>query len=598
MTELEPPGLAQDETDGAPAAAGQRSTPAPIAPRRRLAWPAWILACAVLGALLRLPALRAQLYFDDFILASMIRGDWSARGPLDLDVFASGTLADHATLLDRGLIPWWLPSDYRAAPFRPLASLLIWIEYALLGANPGPLHAAGLLWWAALAASAAALFRRALGARAGALALLFYCVAPAHAVPSVWVAAQSAWMATIFAVLTVWAFLRLRDEGWERGRWATPALLAGGLLSGEYAIGALGFMVAYELCVARDGARARLRAWGPILATLVIYAVAYRALGRGGHAAPGYIDPLREPARFLDRLGASLGILVTNGALALDLGLGAVGGAYALLGAALFVATITICTRGKERRLAWTLALGGALAFVPTAAAPYGSRLLLLPSVGFVGAAALALAGVVESIRGGALRAGAPARGLAAIGAILALALGAGHLPRAAAASYGETARTRDLSKLLVDAALGAPPPGDRTRVLLAAPDPFARMYAPLVARWAGRGAATGWYPLSPHHLAHELRRVDDRTLEIRVRAPFARAPFVDGIDPRALVGRAAVRTGPLSIVALQVEPETRLRVRFDEPLERYQLLIFSQRTYVEVPPPAIGQRRLAGPVR
>ncbi len=563
--------------------------------RRRSWWPLWIVLCAAAGLLLRLPALRAQLFFDDFIVVSMFRGELAPRGPLGLEVFASGSPTEHAMLLDKGFVAWWVPPDFKVAPFRPLASLLIWLELAAFGPHAAALHAFGLIWWAALVASASLLFRRTLPRGAAAIALLLYCVAQAHAVPSIWIAAQSGWMATTGACLALWAYFRLREENWKPGLWLTPAFLAVGLLCGEYAIGALGFIASYELCVAADDAKSRLRAWAPIIALLTVYVVAYKALGRGAHAAPGYIDPLREPTRFFGRLVASVGLLVREGALGLDRSPG-LSSVIVLAGAIGFLATLTLCLREKKLRLAWFLTLGAVLAFVPTVGAPFGSRLLLMPSLGFVGAAALALAGAIESLRASAPRISTRGRHRAIAGAVLASLLTGSHLVAGGGACYAETARTSDSSLLLYRAAMTVPPSLRRQRVLLAAPDPFSRGYAALVAEPHGNGGAHGWYPLSPHELPHELLRTDERTLEIAIRAPFLRAPFVDGVDIARLDARSPVRTGPLVIELLQLDPETRIRVHFDEPLERYQLLVSRGTAFGEVSPPAIGKKALVVP--
>jgi hypothetical protein len=563
--------------------------------KRTARWPLLVVACFVLGALVRLPALRASLFFDDIAVAAMHHGECGRHGPFDLGVYATGDPTEHAQLVDQGLLPWWLPPDSKAAPFRPLASALIWLELDAVGPRAFPLHLLGLLWWGAVIAGAASFFRRTLPPRAAALALILYAVAQAHAVPSVWIAGQSGWMATAGAAIALAAFVRQREaeaRGLPTQRWIAPLALALGLLGGEYALGALGFVLAYELFVARDCVRARARALAPLALTVAAYVVAYKALGRGARAAAGYVDPLREPARFAARVGESLGTLATTGGLGLDRG-PTPGLAIALPATLAFALTIALCLRGRPRRVALFLAVGAVLAFVPTAGAPYGTRLLLMPSLGLLAAASLALVEIARALREGA-------RDLRTIaGVALASVLVLAHLFSGAYASHDEAARTAEVSRALVRMALATPDAGGRTRVLIAGPDPFARGFAALVPPSKGPHTTTqrlGWFPISPHGGPHTLLRLDERTLLVATPSPFARAAFVDGLDVAALAARSPVRAGPLTIEVLELASATRLRVRFAEPLERYQLLIPQRAGFGEITPPPPGQRLVVYP--
>jgi hypothetical protein len=252
---------------------------------------------------------------DDFVLGLIARGKGAAvgleRGGLDLFTFTTGDPAGNHRLMDVGLmLPWWTDDHLRIAFFRPVASATHWLDERLWPGSAILMHAHSLAWFVALLGAVALLYRRLEGSPVVAgLALLLYAIDDAHGQALAWLANRNALIATTFGCLAL-----VLHDAWRREKRPAAGVLAGvafvvGLLAGEIAIGALGYLVAYAVLFDRD--RPVRRALS--LAPYAVVVVTWRGLwSRGGYGAKGsgaYLDPLSDPVRFLTALPQKLVVL-------------------------------------------------------------------------------------------------------------------------------------------------------------------------------------------------------------------------------------------------------------------------------------------------
>lgn len=124
------------------------------------------------------------------------------------------------------LQPYW-PADLGGKMYRPLP-IASYTADALLGV-PWWFHAVNLLWHAGAAVGVALLARRLSGERAGLTAGLVFAVHPVHVEAIANVVGRAELMATLFAVLCVYAVVTRRHPAWS------AAALAVGLLCKENA---------------------------------------------------------------------------------------------------------------------------------------------------------------------------------------------------------------------------------------------------------------------------------------------------------------------------------------------------------------------------
>ncbi len=267
------------------------------------------LGLVLLGVLLVLPSLRAGFFGDDYLQIAQLEG-WSANpvGPLNLYSFVPPDRRIVARLVDLGA-PYFAAPNLRIQFFRPLSSALMAVEHALYGRKPLPYHVDTLLWYAALLAVVGALYRRAAPRSLWLLAFLIFCLDDGHALSVTFTAARYAIVSCVLVWLGLGAHLRWRIHGWRAGASLAPLLGALGLAAGEIGLGALAYVVAWEICERRPGWR---RALAPSAALVLGYLVAYRLCGMGAHDSGAYVDPFSEPVAFLGKLPATLLLLFGN----------------------------------------------------------------------------------------------------------------------------------------------------------------------------------------------------------------------------------------------------------------------------------------------
>jgi hypothetical protein len=360
---------------------------------------------AVAAALfLTLPTLFAGLAVDDFLLRAKTRGQGGTptSSPFDLFSFVGGDPRELRFMMDHGIAPWFSAEGLKLRFLRPLSSLLHWVDFRLWPQSAGVMHAESLLWFGALCALTALLYRRLIEpAWAAGLAALMFAVDDAHGIPAGWISNRNSLVAGTFAVAALLAHDRWRRDGWRKGRLLGPLLLALGLCSAEVAVGTAGYLFAYALFLDPAPRRARAASLLPYAGVLAVWSAVYRALGCGAHGSGGYVDPANDLGRFLGTLpGRMLSLLL--GQLALppsDVSTFAPPIAAAVhVIALLFLAWLGYVAAPLLRRdpAARFFALGMVLAAVPCCSTFSADRLLMLAGIGGMGLVAQVLAALAD----------------------------------------------------------------------------------------------------------------------------------------------------------------------------------------------------------
>lgn len=498
--------------------------------------------------MLVLPSLTVGLYLDDYIQIAHLEG-WSPTHPgaLDLYSFLPRDPAVGERLRVEGVMPYFTAPGLQIAFVRPLSSVLIWADYALFGRMPLPRHVHSLLWYALLLAGAAALYRRVLPGRLATLALLIFCVDDGHALTVAFVAARNGTVAAALVVLALVAHLRWRCDDWRAGAVLAPLLAVLGLAAGEMAVGALAYLVAWELVERRPGWR---RALAPTLILVVLYLAAYRLTGSGAHNSGAYLDPFGKPLEFLRQLPERALLLFGNLVFSTPVDLVPL---EARLRVPLVVAGVAACVLiavwlpGALRRMApdeartirWLGlgALGGLLAGTP---ALIGDRVLLASGVGGAAVMAALLRDAWRRVRRIAVGDGAGVTPAARVLAALGLAaLGTSQLVLSAVALPAKIALFGkifdDNRRLAREAEIEAPV---AARVVILAMDDLLAIDLPAV-----RAFEQGW---TVDQLRALSRRIEDPSAPLPLPLPLPDRIGYGGtkVLSMATTAHRAMRTG------------------------------------------------------
>ena len=489
------------------------------------------LVAVVLGVLLALPALGVGLLADDYVLRSkLLELEPLERGPLlDLFAFLPGTPQSLDLLRDHGLVPWWTHPEVRASFLRPLSAATHVLDHWIWPDGVVAQHAHSLAWYALAVWLVARLYRRcAASPEAAGLAALMFAIEDAHAVPVGWLANRNALVALVLGVTAVLCHLRWRERGGKASLGLAVAAAAASLAAGEAALGALAYVVAWEVTLAPGGWRRRVLAVTPYVLLVAAWRLVYDALGYGAAHSGLYVDPAGEPSAFLRALTERAPVLVTaqwlqapadlwmflpHGA---QLAWSAVG--LAALAGLWWLVSPVLRTRATARF--W--ALGMLLGLVPLCAAFPMSRLLTFSGIGAFGL--LAEAGLGWWPRSGD-RGERPRQWLRTRigGAVVGLHL---LLPLVLfPATILGTARLMSLFRLGADLAPRGERVGEQTFVFVNGSD-LVVAYAGVIRVVEGDSPPRRVALLSSFLSSSELSRVDARTLVIRPDEGFLAYPM------------------------------------------------------------------------
>lgn len=564
---------------------------------------------ALLAVLVALPGLQVGFLIDDWAHAAAISGKLPLHpGPLQLYDFGDGDAVRMRAHQDIGY-PWFAVPTLKVRFFRPMSSLLTYVDHRFLGDSPVLPHAVSILCYALVVAAVAALALRALGPGLGALAAALYALDDAHAMPALWLANRNALVAAGPVLWGLVAWLRYREDGWQPGRWWALLGFAVGLCGGETALSAMALPLSYELLGGPNAGaslRARLQAMLPVFGLVVVYAIVYKALGYGARHSGAYIDPVQDTWMYLQaaalRIPGLLGVMVANVPIEITVALpgsalwfGVFGVVGALAVVALMPATWQTLDADARRHLRW-LVTGSALALVPVAATFPSGRLLTVASVG--GALVLACA-IGRGVPAIAHSLDQPLPRFSPMQQRIAVALALVHLAAAPLLFFGGGLGLGLAGRTLDSAAVGAGMDlaAGKTAIVPAAPD-ILGVYGSLWRMSRGLPAPARWRPLSLALHDTEIRVDDTHTLSLRPLGGALLATEAEQLlrSPAEMFEPGDVlpingMTATVRAVQAQGYP-TEMQFRFDLPLDdpSHVWLQWRGRQLTVLPLPPTGQ--------
>jgi hypothetical protein len=555
----------------------------------------WLALALVLAALFSVPTLRDGFFADDYALILMLEGRMRHDYPrVDLYHFTDGSGDAVRESIEHGLMPWFSAPHLKIAFCRPLGGALLMADHALFGRSAVGYHAHTILWYLALCAVVALLYRRTLPAGAAALAACLFAVNDSHAVTIEWIANRHSTVSALFASLGLLAHLRARERGWRAGVPLSLGAIGVGLAAGETALGALGYIVAYELVARPEPLRRRLAALIPVGSLTLAYLLLYKALGYGTRGSGSYIDPFGQPRRFLANAAERALVLIGGflGGPPADYTLAHPQMKPVLIAIAVVLLTVfALMLRqlrlepGPARHARW-LAIGALMSLLPTLGGFPGIRLLLLPSIGGVAVTSLLIWRAFTAWR----KRGGLGWKIALPVLVLFEVVRPPLFLGVMVSGYRKVAQ----ENLRISSEAEWPSSPDTRVVVLNASDLLVSLYTNSV-RIAETGVAQGaWWVLSSAPLDHVVSRLSADTLELdTVDGTMLAGPYEQLFRAPDLLlpAGASVQLGGLEVRVLadQEGRPTRLAAKFDRPLDDPSLWFMTfrdgQLRHVVLPP-------------
>lgn len=272
---------------------------------------------ALAGVLLAAPAAGLGLGVDDLLQRARLKGislpglDPARSVYLELFNFIPTSETGRVAARDIGFLPWWADPDLRIRFPRPLSAATHVLDYRLWPDSPALQHAHSLFWLALAILVAARLLRRLCRApETAAVAGLLFAVSDTHVLPAGWLCNRNALLCFVLGGVAILAHVRWRRTGDVKMLAAALASSTAALLGGEAAIGAFGYIAAYELFLDEGSRARRLLALLPYGLLVAGWQLGYRVLGFGSSGSGWYQDPAVDRLGFLAAVGERLPVLL------------------------------------------------------------------------------------------------------------------------------------------------------------------------------------------------------------------------------------------------------------------------------------------------
>jgi len=569
----------------------------------------------IVATLLALPAVFSDFYSDDSIQIAQLEGWAPPRGTtFDLFNFGSGG-SETAELIQRGPLPWWTALDYRVHFFRPLSSAFLTLEHMVFGRGAMGYHLVSLLLQAALIAVVAALFRRTLP-KLWALSLFLFAIDEAHAEAVGWIAANNSIISLGMSVLSIIAYLRYREDGWKPGMVLALAAAMVSALAGEAGVGALAYVLTYQLVGVRargrvvDHLRRLVDLW-PFALVLLPHIAAYRIGGYGSRGHMSYLDPTGDVSVFLENVGQRVLALFGNLVLGSPIVLWWKSATFRVILVSIGVVALllvirwvriaaTRVTEDEMRHVRWFW-LGSLLSLLPTSAGPIGMpRVMVVATLGIAPLLALLLHDGWSRLRdrsASTLRRAAAGVGFAMIAVpnliFSVLMFLVANVSMVLLSKYSEH-MTSETDRVVSESSGGSDTSSKPLRVLVISSDDLVTLlYVPYLRRDHPRWRSL--WTLAPLATSETLRRLDARTIEIVTSDRF----FTRPVDVALSGGRiprlgTSVRLDGAEVTVTEERDShpSRVTLRFDtaHDLDQIRLVRWRDREVYPVTLPDVGQ--------
>ncbi|HEY6562005.1 MAG TPA: hypothetical protein VI072_32280 [Polyangiaceae bacterium] len=563
--------------------------------------PRLALELALIAVLLSAPALFIGFHLDDYVGLYIYSDLPGAKHLFELYsggyALTNGNPADTHWQIEEGWAPWWTNPELLLRLYRPIGVLSHQLDFKLWPNSAFVMHAHNLAWLAVIVLAATRMYRGALGTLVGGIAAALFAFDHTHGFAVGYIVNRHALISAALSILCLDQHIRYRAHGVRSGMFLGPLLYVLSLLTSESSLAVAGYLFAYAALGDRGALWKRALSFLPYLVITVVWRGLYNAAGYGAVGSGLYLDPGREPVRFLLALLERGPILVLGQfwippAEAYVL-VGPTAARVMLVGAVLFtVIFFAACIPLFQRnRLARFWALGFVVSLVPAATTYPHNRQLFMASIG--GMALLAQFWHLYAVE---LRGAVLTRRLWFSGVVSALVFGA-HLlisPLGLPVTTCSVAFAGSVHGGMTS--VGEEIVG-KTAVFMTAPDYFAVKLVQLGRRIEQRALPRRWRALSFGPGRITVSRTDPHTLVLHYEDGVLNAHFLELYRDRRLAMKPGERIEleGMSIEVLNVTRDgraERARFRFDAPLDDPSYVFYEWRDdrYARFTLPEVGQ--------
>ena len=349
-----------------------------------------------------------QITYYDFIATDQVHVgvlegvvNYPGLSPFSLYRIADGKGEQVAKLVSDGPLPWYTNPNYKLYFCRHLPSLLITLTHKICGMNPTGYYIHNLLWYVLLVILVGLLVRRivpdtgsSFAHPAAYLTVIFFAFSTIHLEVIFYSSARWTFVAAAFGLAGLLAHIKWREQNWKPGRLLSLIAFLLALFTGEAALAALAYLLAYELFGTGGPLKKKINALLPAAILVFIYLIFYAAMGYGAGGSDYYHNPLTDPITYFVNLPVKLAAILGDmfvGTLSL-FWLDLTAPFQRLLIYGIAALTLIICglllypvwkeAHAEQRRGIKWLIIGSIASMFPLASAFPGGRVVIIPFIG------------------------------------------------------------------------------------------------------------------------------------------------------------------------------------------------------------------------
>lgn len=261
-----------------------------------------LLLVLVLGLAVFMPTLAVPRHLDDHLQQAWLHGEAATRRE-PWDLYSWVKRGEVEAQIVNGHIPWWTDRDLYIQLFRPLSSLLLAFDHAVLADRLLSSRLHSFAWWVALTVATWCFLDVVMPRRRLVMATLALATSPTLIIPIAWLADRNVLTGSAL-MMAAWAVAARASCSPSRRRLLVLAAALAGTAgcAGEFAWCLVTVPAAMLASRGRVSHRRTAEAVGAVVGALTAILLVARALGCGIHRSGIYVDPLQTPMEFLRQL--------------------------------------------------------------------------------------------------------------------------------------------------------------------------------------------------------------------------------------------------------------------------------------------------------
>lgn len=253
------------------------------------------------GILIYVPSLFTGFNWDDFFYYSRMEQLQGQNKIIDFTSYHvfSGIPEEMKVLKTEGYMPWFTEDNLHVKMFRYLPAILFSVDYNLFKKNIELYHLHSLLWWALILIFLYKTVAFLTDKKMAFVALVLFICSDINSMSVSWLSGRHLLVSLALGIISFYFYITGRQQHSRKRIIACYTILLLGLFTSESILGIFSYFLMYELFLNKDALKKRFLYVLGLITLGLSYLVMYKILGYGVSNSYFYLNPFKNPIRFL-----------------------------------------------------------------------------------------------------------------------------------------------------------------------------------------------------------------------------------------------------------------------------------------------------------